>query len=358
MSKINRRNFLKLSAIGLGGLTASQILAACSQLLSPATPSAPPAATPAPVSSPTQIPSTGANTAALPGATDTVPAPTQAPPSTQTPMSIPDMAVARGGQQPEALVRSAIAALGGMERFVSKGASVIIKPNICVAYHPYQYAATTNPWVVAGLVKMCLEAGAGKVQVMDNPFGGTEDECYASTGIKAQVEAAGGQMAYMPLFKYTTVPIPNGVAMKQINLFGDILTADVVINVPIAKTHDLAGLTLGMKNLMGIVRDRPAMHGNINQKLADLTSLVRPKLTVVDAVRILVANGPTGGSLSDVKELDTVIASPDIVAADSYATTLFGMHPEDLPCIPAAVAMGLGRSDLNNMKIEEIPVGG
>ncbi len=272
-------------------------------------------------------------------------------------MSLPDLAVARGGE-PEALVRSAILALGGMERFVSKGANVIIKPNICVAYHPYEYAATTNPWVVATLVRMCLEAGASKVQVMDNPFGGTEEDCYTASGIKAQVEAAGGQMAYMPDFKYSTVQIPNGVALKSIKMFTDILKADVLINVPIAKTHDLARLTLGMKNLMGVIYNRPAFHTNINQNMADLTGLIRPKLTVVDAVRILASHGPTGGSLDYVKKLDTVIASPDIVAADSYATSLFGLHPEDLPCIPAAVAMGVGRSDLNNMRIEEIPVGG
>ncbi len=78
---------------------------------------------------------------------------------------------------------------------------------------------------------------------------------------------------------------------------------------------------------------------------------------MVDAVRILVDNGPTGGNLADVKKLDTIIASPDIVAADSYGTTLFGMRPDDLSYIKAAAAMGLGNSDLKAMRIEEINVG-
>jgi len=107
-----------------------------------------------------------------------------------------------------------------------------------------------------------------------------------SAASKEQVEAAGGEMVEMSLFKYVTVDIPNALHMKQTNYFGDILKADVVINVPIAKVHDLSRLTLGMKNLMGLVRDRPVMHAHLSQNLADLASFVRPGLTVVDAVRV------------------------------------------------------------------------
>jgi uncharacterized protein (DUF362 family) len=112
-----------------------------------------------------------------------------------------------------------------------------------------------------------------------------------------------------------------------------------------------------MKNLMGVIKDRPAMHRNLGQRLADLSSRIRPALTIVDAVRILRANGPSGGNLNDVQKLDTLIASPDIVAADSYAATLFGLKPERLSYITAGTAMGLGRSDLAGMKIEEITLG-
>jgi len=130
-----------------------------------------------------------------------------------------------------------------------------------------------------------------------------------------------------------------------------------VIDVPIAKHHSLAKLTLAMKNLMGVISKRSAMHSNLGQRLADLSSLVRPGLVVVDAVRILMDNGPTGGNLEDVKKMDTVIATADIVAADSYAATLFGRQPLDLDYVRAGTEMGLGRSDLGNLRIEELSVG-
>jgi uncharacterized protein (DUF362 family) len=266
------------------------------------------------------------------------------------------MVVVRNGE-PESLVRTALLALGGMELFVPRGANVFVKPNICVAYHSYEYAATTNPWVVGTLVKMCFEAGAASVKVCDYPFGGTAQEGYAKSGIKDQVEANGGEMVYMPGFKYVAAQIPNGIELKKTEVFNDILKADVIINVPIAKHHSSAHLTLGMKNLMGVVRDRAAFHANLGQRIADLSTLLKPKLTVVDAVRILAANGPTGGNLNDVQKLDTIIASPDIVAADSFATTLFGKQPDDIPYLKAAAAMGLGRSDLRNLRIEELVAG-
>ncbi len=129
-------------------------------------------------------------------------------------------------------------------------------------------------------------------------------------------------------------------------------------DVPIAKHHGSARLTLGMKNMMGLVRNRSAMHGNLGQSIADLNTLIKPKLTVVDAVRILMENGPSGGDLNDVKQLDTIVASADIVAADSYAASFFGMQPDNIPYIKNGAAMGLGRSDLASLKIEEISVGG
>jgi len=334
-------------AAGTGALTLQQVLAACG--MKP-TDILPPTAN---LSTSTSEPLTTSLPASPAGEVDTASpeAATESP--TSLPAEAPDLVVARGSD-PETIVRRALAAFGGMEKFVPKNASVIVKPNICVAYHTYEYAATTNPWVVAALVKCCLEAGARNVQVMDFPFGGTAEEAYVRSGIAEQVQAAGGEMVFMPKFKYVNADIPQGVDLKKTKIFGDVLNADVLIDVPIAKHHGQARLTLGMKNLMGLVQNRSSIHANLGQRIADLTSLFRPTLTVVDAVRILMANGPTGGDLGDVKQLDTVIVSPDIVAADSYATTLFGMRPEDIGYIPAAAAMGLGRSDLQGLKIEEI----
>jgi uncharacterized protein (DUF362 family) len=234
---------------------------------------------------------------------------------------------------------------------------VIIKPNICVGYHTYEYAATTNPWVVAELVRMCHEASAGRVRVMDQPFSSGPEEAYKVSGIQEQVEAAGGQMEIMSSFKFTRSAIPLGRDLKEWQLYEDALTCDVLINVPVAKDHSLARLTLGMKNLMGLIRDRPSMHRNLGQRLADLASRFQPTLTVVDAVRILTAHGPTGGNLGDVRQLDTVIVSPDIVSADAYAATLFGLRPEELSYVRAATDMWLGRSDLANLQVEELSLG-
>jgi uncharacterized protein (DUF362 family) len=280
------------------------------------------------------------------------------PTSALTPVGSPDLVVARGGDDPEVLVRRAIAALGGMEQFIPKGAKVVIKPNICTAYHPYEYASTTNPWVVGALVKMVLEAGAGDVTVMDYPFGGSAEDAYAISGIKEQVEAAGGKMAVMSSLKFKETEIPKGKKIKKWPIYEDVLNADVLINVPIAKDHGLAKLTLGMKNLMGVVQNREGLHSSIGQRLADLTSQVYPTLTIIDSIRMLSYGGPTGGDLNAVKKLDTIIASRDIVAADSYAASLFDMQPDELSYVKAGVEMGLGRSDLQNLKIEEVAVGG
>ena len=269
---------------------------------------------------------------------------------------MPHLVVARGGE-PQDLVSQALAALGGIESFVSPGDWVIIKPNICSASHTFEYASTTNPWVVGALVQLCLSAGAGRVQVMDYPFGGTPQQAYARSGIEEQVKASGGEMVVMSGFKFIPTGLPNAASLKQSDIYDDVLNADVLINVPIAKHHGLARLTLGMKNLMGVIRDRGVLHRRLGQNLSDLSGRIRPTLTVIDAVRILMDNGPTGGNLNDVKKLDTLIASTDIVAADSYAATLFGLQPEDLDYIRAGAADGLGQSDLSSIKIEEIFVG-
>jgi len=268
------------------------------------------------------------------------------------------LAVARGANaDPREITRRAIAAIGGIERFVKKGNDVIIKPNVCTAYYPFEYAATTNPEVVAALVQLCLEAGAKRVRVMDFPFGGSPQASYDKSGIAAAVKAAGGAMETMSNMKYRDVLIPQGKRLKQWKVYGDIQDADVVINVPIAKDHSGATLTLGMKNLMGVVLDRNGMHSRgLHQSIADINTVVRPQLTVVDAIRILTNNGPTGGNLNDVKKLDTVIASADVVAADAFATTLFNMKPTDIDYIRFGDEMGLGKMDLKSLKIEQVSV--
>ncbi|MBN1889328.1 MAG: DUF362 domain-containing protein [Thermoflexales bacterium] len=265
------------------------------------------------------------------------------------------LAVARGSD-PARLTQAALAALGGIERFVKSGDDVIVKPNICVAYHTPEYAATTNPAVVASLVTLCLGAGARRVRVMDMPFGGTPEAAYAISGIEEAVKAAGGEMEIMSPIKFAKTAIPEGKDITSWEIYQDVLNADVVINVPIAKHHSSARLSLGIKNLLGVITRPNLMHRDLGQRPADLASRVRPSLTVVDAVRILVAHGPSGGSLNDVRQMDTVIASHDFVAADAYAATLFGMSGADIPYIQAAARMDLGTLELDRVKLEEINV--
>jgi uncharacterized protein (DUF362 family) len=260
------------------------------------------------------------------------------------------------GADPIALTTRAIAAIGGIERFVKSGYNVIIKPNICNANNGPEYASTTNPDVVATLVKLCLGAGAKRVRVMDSPFDGTAQVAYVRSGIEAAVKAAGGEMELMAPMGFITTKIPNGVDLKEWAIYQPILEADLVINVPIAKNHGLARLTLGGKNLMGVIDDRGSIHRNLGQRIADLTSVINPQLTVIDAFRILVANGPTGGDLGDVKQANTMIASHDLVACDAYATSLFGLKPDDIDYITASAKMGLGQSDLSQIKLEELTI--
>jgi len=268
------------------------------------------------------------------------------------------LAVARGeAAAPAELTLRAISAIGGIERFVKPGDDVIVKPNICNAYRGPEYASTTNPEVVASIVALCIGAGAKRVRVMDYPFGGTAQNAYSTSGIAQAVEAAGGQMELMNSLKYQEVEIPNARALNRTQIYADLLSADTVINVPIAKHHSMATLTLGLKNLMGVVLDRGAMHARgLPESIADLATVVRPQLAVVDATRILMANGPTGGNLNDVRQMDTVIASADVVAADAYAATLFDKTGADIAYIKMANERGVGTMDLGSIKIEEISV--
>lgn len=267
--------------------------------------------------------------------------------------SEPYLAVARGPDARE-ITRAAMAAIGGMERFVSRDDEVVIKPNICVDYRTPEYGATTNPEVVGALVELCLAAGAGRVRVMDLPFGGSPETAYATSGISEAVEAAGGEMEVMNRAKFRRTDIPDGRDISSWEVYSEVLTATVLIDVPVAKHHNLARLSLAGKNLLGVVLRPSLMHANLGQRTADLVSLVRPSLTVVDAVRTLMARGPTGGNLGDVRMTNTVIASHDIVAADAYAATLFDLTGSDIAYVKAAADMGLGTLDLSSIKIEEL----
>jgi uncharacterized protein (DUF362 family) len=349
MKTISRRELLRRTAMGLGAVALGELLAACSPIVKPTAAvvnTRPPSAVPP---SATGIPTAAAQSTAVPIATTAV----QAAP---TASSIADLAVARGGDDPEILVRKAIAAIGGMERYVPKGANVVVKPNICI---PAQFTqgATTNPIVVATLVRMAFEAGAKTVKVLDYPFGGPSLQAYIISGIGQKVLEAGGEMEPIANFKFVKTAIPKAVSLKTADIYQTILDADVLINAPVAKNHSSAMYTLGLKNMMGLVSDREIMHVYLHQAIADLNTVIKPQLTVIDAVRVMLRGGPQGGREDYLQKIDTIVASQDVVAADTYALRFFKGNLDSVPYIKMAEKLGVGRTDLNNMKIEEIAVG-
>jgi uncharacterized protein (DUF362 family) len=264
----------------------------------------------------------------------------------------PPLAVRRGPDIPK-MVRAAIAALGGMDKFVKSGNVVVVKPNIGWD-RTVELAANTHPEVVRTVVELCLEAGAKQVRLFDRTCNDAR-RCYAASGISAAVAGMQSdrvELAHIDPRAFREIEVRGGRALPSWEFYQPALEADVFINVPVAKHHSIARLTLGMKNLMGVIGgSRGKLHTDIAESLADINSVLVSDLTVIDATRILVANGPQGGRLEDVRRLDTVLASPDIVAADAYAATLFDLKPEQVPSIVAGARRGLGVMDLNRIRL-------
>lgn len=254
-----------------------------------------------------------------------------------------------------ALVNRVIDGLGGMKQFVSPGDKVVVKPNIGWDRNPDQ-AANTHPLVVKAVVELALAAGASQIMVFDRTCN-EERRCYANSGIKdilGSIKDSRLKFYHPDPRKYVPVDIAKGKAVNRLEIYKDALEADSYINVPIAKHHGLSRLTMGLKNSMGLLGgERGQMHHDIGQKLADLATVIRPSLTVIDATRILLANGPQGGDIKDVKVIDTIIASADPVAADAYATTLFGLQPDTIDSTVAAYKMGLGEMQLDKITIRK-----
>ncbi len=249
------------------------------------------------------------------------------------------------------LVRETVQALGGMQRFVKPGETVIVKPNIGWDRTMAQ-AANTHPLVVRTTVELCLEAGAAKVWVFDNSANDPR-RCYINSGIKPEVEGITSDrvtIEYMNPRGYRDIDIRDGVGISRWFFYRRALEADRFINLPIAKHHSHTVLTLGMKNIMGVIGgERGVLHRKMADCLVDINSVIRSDLTIVDATRILLRNGPQGGRIEDVQTLNTLIASPDIIAADSYAATLFNLSPQDVPAIVAGAKRGLGVMDLSRI---------
>ena len=263
---------------------------------------------------------------------------------------LPQITVIQGGE-PRALVQKALENLGGIRRFVSRQDVVVIKPNIAWDRTPDQ-AATTNPDVVAEMVRQCWQAGAKRVVVTDVSCNEPR-RCFLRSGIQAAARAEGAEVILPDPELFQEVDI-GGVVLKSWPIFKPFLEADKVFNLPIAKHHSLMGVTLGMKNWYGILGgERNRLHQQIHQSLVDLANFMLPTLTLMDCYRILLRNGPTGGNLEDVSIKKTLVAGTDPVAIDAYvAKAYWNLDPEHLPYLQMAAAHGLGTVDFAALAVK------
>jgi len=240
----------------------------------------------------------------------------------------PVLSIAKSSTDPAELVRRAIDAIGGMGRFVSRGDVVAIKPNIGWDRLPV-HAANTNPLVVAEVVKLAFDAGAHRVVVTDASCN-EPNRCFQRSGIWRATHELGATVILPAAHRFREMRM-KGDVLDQWPIYTPLVNADKVINVPVAKHHNLSKYTAAMKNWYGILGGRRnRLHQSIDVSIADLATFMRPTLTVVDATRVLMRNGPQGGNIDDATDVHQVIASTDQVAADAYGCTLIGQKPENI----------------------------
>ncbi len=262
----------------------------------------------------------------------------------------PDLAWVEG-DSPGLMTKEAIASLGGMKRFISRGDIVVVKPNIGWDRTP-ELAACTNPDVVKTLVEICLNEGAKEVKVIDNPTNQAQ-RTYVRSGIERAAKEAGAKVIYPNPHRLKKMAL-NGEWLREWEVYTDFVEADKIINVPIAKTHSLSRVTLGLKNWLGALGgNRNQLHQNLDVAIVDLAAFFKPCLTVLDGYRILIRNGPQGGRLSDVKLHKTLVAGVDYVAVDAAGASFFSISPAELTYLQIARRKGFGETNLEKLKVEK-----
>jgi uncharacterized protein (DUF362 family) len=264
------------------------------------------------------------------------------------------LAVARG-TDPARLVRASLAAIGGMERFVRPGDTVLLKPNMAWD-RTVEQGANTHPAIVAEVARLCLAARAKRVIVAEVPVHDAARVAERS-GIRKAALEAGAEVLIPPDAGFVDTAL-SGATLDHWEVFAPLFLADRVINLPIVKDHALTRFTCGLKNWYGLLGGtRARLHQDIHHAIADVAGAVRPTLTVVDATRVMVRGGPTGGRLEDVRIENAVAAGTDAVALDAWGAGLLGLDPFDIPYLMLAEGRGLGSIRAGMGRIEEIRVG-
>jgi uncharacterized protein (DUF362 family) len=256
-------------------------------------------------------------------------------------------------ENPAAALKAAIAAAGGLG-FITKGSRVVLKPNAAWSRTPEQ-AANTDPRILQAMIEMCKEAGAGKITVFEHTIDRPSEQVLAVSGLGAVAHNAGAELVYESTERdFVPIEVKNGKLMKRDTIAKVVMDADVFINMPKAKHHSQTGLTLGLKNLMGVNFNRQAWHSgpDLHQYIADYATAVPISLTVMDASRILLTNGPKGPGKT--REPQEVIVSFSPVAVDAYACGLFDLAPTDVPYIVKASELGLGESDPEKIQVVRV----
>jgi uncharacterized protein (DUF362 family) len=274
--------------------------------------------------------------------------------SSYSPTAGYDLVAVKGGE-PEVMFDKAIESLGGMKQFVSKGQTVVVKPNIGWDVIP-EKAANTNPKLVTRIIEHCFNAGAKDVFVFDHTCDNWV-KCYKNSGLEKAAKDAGAKVVSGETEGYyQEVAIPAGKSLTKAKVHELILSSNVFINVPVLKDHGGARLTITMKNLMGVVWDRRYWHRNdLHQCIADYATYQRkPDLNVVDAYAVMKTNGPRGTSIDDVVSMKSLILSRDMVAADAASAKILGFEPDDIGYIKMADQMKVGRKDLSGLSINRI----
>lgn len=273
----------------------------------------------------------------------------------ETASGVPDLVAVKNGE-PDAMFNKAIELMGGMNRYVKKGQTVVVKPNIGWNKPP-EVGANTNPLLVRTVIEHCFQAGAKKVYVFDNvaySSTGMADQCYKNSGIEDAAKSAGALVTPASNEKYYhKVEIPGAKSLKTTAVHELVLESDVLINIPVLKSHRGTHLTIAMKNLMGIVWDRLAYHyTDLDQSIADFCLYKKPALNIVDAYRVMMKDGPQGSAPENAVLKKTLLLSEDPVAIDTAAAKIFGMNTEKVRYIKMAKELGIGKTNLDELNIK------
>ncbi|MBN2754561.1 MAG: DUF362 domain-containing protein [Candidatus Goldbacteria bacterium] len=266
----------------------------------------------------------------------------------------PPHLVAVKNSTPAKMYAAALAAMGGISQFVRRGQTVVVKPNIGWDVTP-ELGGNTNPQLVEAVVKSCVDAGAKKVYVFDHTCDNWK-KTYKTSGIEDAAKKAGALVVSAASESdYVNVKVPGGKTLKETKVHKLAVESDVFINVPVLKNHGSSGLTIAMKNLMGIVWNRWSWHATgLHQCIADFAAYRKPDLNIVDCYRVMKANGPRGVSKEDVVLMKTLIMSKDMVAADAASAKIAGADPEGIEYIKIADAKGIGTMNLDSINIRRI----